>query len=238
VILRLGAGPTAWLLAWCVAALAAGHLATAAVHYRLGYDRQLGLRPLLNLNGEANLPAWFSAALLLAAAAVLAVIWRTTPAGAGRRHWAVLAAVFVFLSADEAAEIHEMLNPLREHFGNDGLLYWAWVVPYGLAGLAFVAAYARFLRRLPPRTARLFVASGMLYVGGALVLEMAGGMVMDRVGRGTLPVVVLYTLEELAEMSAIVLFIYALLDYLARRDGRVEVELHGGARGAAPGGVP
>ena len=240
MILPLGAGRTARLLAWCVAALAAGHLATAAVHYGLGYDRQLGLRPLLNLNGEANLPTWFSAALLLAAAAVLAVIWRTTPEGAraGRRYWAVLAAVFVFLSADEAAELHEMLNPLREHVGNGGLLYWAWVVPYGIAGLAFVAAYARFLRRLPSRTARLFVASGVLYVGGALALEMAGGMVMDRVGRGTLPVVVLYTLEELAEMSAIVLFIYALLDYLARRGGRVEVEVHSGARDAAPGGVP
>jgi hypothetical protein len=84
----------------------------------------------------------------------------------------------------------------------------------------------------------LFVASGVLYVGGALMLEMAGGVAMDRVGRGTLPVVVLYTLEELAEMSAVVLFIYALLDYLARRDGGVEVELLGGARGAAPGGGP
>jgi hypothetical protein len=240
VILRLGAGQAARLLAWCVAALAAGHLGTGAVHYGLGFDRQLGLRPLLNLNGEANLPAWFSAALLLAAAAVLAVIWRTTPAGAGsgRRYWAVLAAVFVFLSADEAAEIHEMLNPLREHFGNGGLLYWAWVVPYGIAGLALVAAYARFLTRLPSRTARLFVASGVLYVGGALVLEMAGGMVMDRVGRGTLPVVALYTLEELAEMSAVVLFIYALLDYLAQRDGGFEVEVHSSAKGAAPGGVP
>jgi len=240
VILRLGAGRTARLLGWCVAALAAGHLVTAAVHQGLGYDRQLGLRPLLNLNGEANLPAWFSAALLLAAAAVLAVIWRTTPRGpgSGRRHWAVLAAVFAFLSADEAAEIHEMLNPLREHFGGGGLLYWAWVVPYGIAGLVFVAAYARFLTRLPARTARLFVVSGVLYVGGALVLEMAGGVAMHRVGRGTLPVVVVYTLEELAEMSAVVLFIYALLDYLARRDGGVEVELHSGARGAAPGGGP
>jgi len=36
----------------------------------------------------------------------------------------------------------------------------------------------------------------------------------------------------------VVLFIYALLDYLARRDGGVEVELHSGARGAAPGGGP
>ena len=240
MILRLDATRAARLLACGVAALAAGHLATAAVQYGAGYDRQLGLRPLLNLNGEANLPSWYSAALLLAAAALLAVVWRTSPAvsGSGRPYWAGLAAVFLFLSADEAAEIHEMLNPLREHFGSGGLLYWAWVVPYGIAGLAFAAAYARFLMRLPSRTARLFVAAGVLYVGGALGLEMAGGMAMERVGRGTLTVVVLYTLEELAEMSAAVLFVYALLDYLARRDGRVEVELRTGARGAAPGGVP
>ena len=240
MILRLGAARVARLLACGVAALAAAHLATAAAYYGLGYDRQLGLRPMLNLNGEANLPTWYAAALLLTAAAVLAVIWRTTPAvpGSGRRYWAVLAAVFVFLSADEAAEIHEMLNGLRESFGGDGMLYWAWVVPYGIAALLFLAAYARFLRRLPSRTARLFVASGALYAGGALVLEMAGGLAMARAGRGTLPVVVLYTLEELAEMSAVVLFIYALLDYLAQRDTRVHVELYSRGRGAVPGGVP
>lgn len=239
--LRLGAAGTARLLAGGIALLAAGHAATAALYYGLGYDRQLGARPLLNLNGEANLPTWYSTALLLGAAALLAVIWRTTPpgTGSGRGYWAVLTGVFLFLSADEASEIHELLNPLREHFGGGGLLYWAWVVPYAIAGIVLLVACARFLGRLPRRTALLFVLAGALYVGGALVLEVAGGLAREASGPGTLPVVLLYSLEELAEMGGVVLFIYALLDYFGRRDGGVEIAVEPArARGAGRGGVP
>ena len=239
--LRLGAAGTARLLAGGVALLALGEAATAALYYGLGYDRQLGARPLLNLNGESNLPTWYATALLLGAAALLAVIWRTTPRGAGsdRGYWAGLTGVFLFLSADEAAEIHELLNPLREHFGGGGLLYWAWVVPYGIAGIVLLVACARFLRRLPRRTALLFVLAGALYVGGALVLEVAGGHARETAGSGSLPVVLIYTIEELAEMSGAVLFIYALLDFLGRRDGGVEVAVEPArARGAGRGGVP
>ncbi len=241
MILRLGAARAARLLIWGIAALTAGYAVTTVVYLRLGYDRQLGLRHLFDLNGEANLPAWYSSALLLTAAGLLAVTWRGTAAEARgeRRAWAALAAVFVFLAADETAEIHELLNPLREQFGAEGLLYWAWVIPYGIAGLVLAIAYARFLWRLPRRTAGLFIGAAALYVGGALVLEMAGGYASATFGRGSLPVVITYTLEELGEMFGMVLFIYALLDHLARRDGRVEIALEpGGHRGAAPDAAP
>jgi hypothetical protein len=240
-MLRVSATRVARLLLWAVAAVTAAHLATAAVHYGLGYDRQLGLRPLFNLNGEANLPTWFSSALLLLAAGLLALIWRTTPPATrgDRRTWAVLAAVFLFLAADETAEIHEMLNPLRDLFRADGLLYWAWVGPYGIAGLVLLVACLRFLRRLPRRTTALITGAGALYVGGALVLEILGGYAMERFGRGSLPVVATYTVEELCEMLGLVLFVYALLDYLGARGGRIDVAIEpGGRRDAAGTGVP
>ena len=241
MILRVSAARVARLLLWAVAALTAAHLATAVVHYRLGYDRQLGLRPLFDLNGEANVPTWFSSALLLAAAGLLALIWRTTPpaARADRRTWALLAAVFAFLAADETAEIHEMLNPLRDLFRDDGLLHWAWVVPYGIAGLVLLVACLRFLRRLPRRTTALIAGAGALYVGGALGLEMLGGYAMERFGRGSLPVVATYTVEEICEMLGIVLFVYTLLDYLGARGERIEVATEpGGPRDADGSGVP
>src|SRR5919109_4164080 len=56
-----------------------------------------------SLDREANVPSWFSSALLLTAAAVLALVALDALARNARwgRHWAGLSLVFVVLSLDE-----------------------------------------------------------------------------------------------------------------------------------------
>lgn len=166
---------------------------------------------------EGNLATWYSSTLLLICAALLgAIAWRA--AGQRyRRHWAGLAILLALMSADETAQMHEMLiAPLRRIWDIGGVFHFAWVIP----GMAFVLcvllACAGFLRSLPPRTRTLFVAAAALYLGGALGIEMVDGYHASRWGSATLAYGMLTSLEEAMELAGAVLLAYALADYLKR----------------------
>lgn len=94
-----------------------------------------------------------------------------------------------------------------------GYLRDAWVIPYGIFAVLVLAAYARFLLHLPPRSRWLMLAAGACYVVSSIGLEMVDAE-YDNLFENVDPIdVALYTVEELLEMSGIILFIYALLSY-------------------------
>lgn len=211
-----------------VALLVVSHALVQLVGHALGDDQVLGLLPLLNVGTERNLPTFYSASAMLLCSGLLLLLvrleWRAP--GAAGLFWAGLAAVFFALACDEMLVLHErLIEPVRGALGTSGLLYYAWVIPYGAFALAFAGAYSRFLWRLPRRTAGLLVLSGAVFVSGALGLEMLGGYWLEGHGRDGL-YVVLQTLEEALEMSGVVLFLYSLLDYIAREH---DLHLHLGA---------
>ncbi|MVN87140.1 hypothetical protein GO986_10200 [Deinococcus sp. HMF7620] len=172
---------------------------------------------LTYLNGETNLASLFSTLLLLLVAAVLGVIALAKAAthDAYRRVWTGLALLFVFLGIDEGVSLHELLiEPVHRLVKVEGVLYYAWVVPYGLLALAVMVACARFLRHLPQAVRRGMLLSGALYISGALGLELAEGYVHTLMGRHTFVMEVLITAEEALEMAGSILFLATLLRYL------------------------
>lgn len=201
----------------------AGMLASSLAERQRGWAAILGK---FNVNNEINLPAWYSSSALLLACALLALIayGRRRMALSDVAHWAVLAFIFLCLSADELASFHEVLIvPIRRRLDLHGPFYFAWVLP-GAAFVTLVAvAYVGFLRRLDPRTRWLFVAAASLYVGGALGMEMIGGWLTETVGQTDVRYVAATTIEELLEMAGVVLFVYSLLDYLGRQSWRVSL---------------
>lgn len=175
-----------------------------------GFDR---LVALVDVDQEGNLPAWFSASLLLIAALLL---WdagaRSALAGDGyAHHWKLLAVVFLFLSFDETAQIHETANALRGTLDAGGLLFLPWVLVAAPLVLLLGLGYLRFVLRLPARTRMLVAAAGALYVGGALGVELIGGYVWDH-GAGYRSAHYIYAAaaEELLEMLGLVTFLYAV----------------------------
>jgi hypothetical protein len=78
---------------------------------------------LFDLDREANIPTWYQSALLLLCCALSAAIGRLSNFGAGvRGRWLLMAALFLCLSIDEAAVIHEMLvTPMRLVFHTSGI---------------------------------------------------------------------------------------------------------------------
>lgn len=171
---------------------------------------------IFNVNGERNIPAWFSTGMLLSCSALLALIACVKKARSDRHVllWQLLALTFLFLSVDEAASIHERLNKLGSILPDNPLLYFAWVAP----ALVFVVIYGvlnlRLLADLPVRIRILFLVAGGIYVGGALGVEMIAGYYLSFRHRHDLAYSIITVFEETLEMCGAIVFIYALMTYI------------------------
>lgn len=174
-----------------------------------------------NFNLENNFPAFFSTLLLLYASIILFVIYaqtKSTSSGKGKKGWFVLGCIFSFLAIDENIQIHEISSDfVRPMLANDlaGLLHWAWVIPYFLFFLAVAVYLFRFVIALPAVTRTLFFLSAFLFVSGAIGLELLEGYFFKKYGLNHIYNQLLYCVEELLEMTGIIIFIYALLHYLS-----------------------
>lgn len=210
-------------LVWAIFFLLLGHIAAFIEDYvRHAYSRTAkNIIRLFDFNLENNVPTWFSALILAFASVLLFIIYdhkkrnNIKPA----IYWLVLALIFVFLSMDESAQIHEeVANIVRPKLGNHdagGLLYWAWVVPYSVFVIGVLAYFLRFMLNLPPLTRNLFFLSGIMYVSGALGLEFLEGYFFKLYGLNHIYNRILYCVEELLEMGGVTVFIYSLLNYMA-----------------------
>jgi hypothetical protein len=201
-----------------IAVLVAASLAGTISRLFLGHDNLRGLIPLFNVDAEANVPTWFSAAMLLFAALLLAIIWRAESARDGRfaRHWGALAVIFAYLSADEGGHIHEVIStplPVGEFMQNFGGI--TWLALNGLGLVILCVAYRRFVFALPSDVLRLALASGLVFITGAVGVELAT-WISRRTDPNSVAVEFMPLFEESLEMLGAAIFIYALLLYIAR----------------------
>jgi hypothetical protein len=197
-----------------------------------GRDEALGLVGLTFLGSERNIPTMFSSLILAFAAMCCAVAAASTSA---RKmpdvpKWVILAAGFLYLAFDEALSLHEQMSvPVKKALGEGalGFRHTYWAIP-ALAGLIVVGLFfLGFLRRLPARTRFLFLLAGAVYIGGAIGIEMLTGVYYYAYGGERLGFNLVVTLEETFEMAGVILFIYAVLDYIARTFGEVRFRLAG-----------
>lgn len=203
--------------------LLVAHLAVLMASVGVALDDAPGFVKMLHLDGEKNVPALFSTALL-AFNGVLFALWARAAVGGSARTWMLCAAVFGFLAMDEFFSIHERLAaPLRAAFGLTGALHYAWVVPYllGTAVLAGVCLPAlwRLSRALQGRLA----LAALLYVSGAAGMQMVAGAAMEATGGSRAGWVWLtcVTLEESLEIAGLIALVAALLRPLSAHPGVV-----------------
>ena len=204
------------------------HEIMMAIFVFTGHGHLFGLTPLFDLDDEQNIPTLFSSLLDFAAAALCVLLWRIgSPKGRRDGMWLVLAFALAWVGMDEFCSIHEsIVKPLQNEFHFTGLLYFGWVVPYGLIVLALGVTLIPFLWRLPARTRWLMLASGAIYLLGSLFLESLGGAIWEVTPNKFTPVwMLLTTFEETMEMAGMALFIYAALDHLVRIRGAIHVDL-------------
>ena len=199
-------------------------IASLVGHFlRFGLDltssQSFGFIVLFDLNGEANVPTWFSSIMLATCAVMLALIAIAKQATADRwfRHWLALSVIFLLMSLDEIASIHERsMRPMHNLFELGPIFTNAWVLIAMPLLVVFLLLYARFLFSLPRRTGWLFVLSGVIYIGGVVGIEMISGLMKYNYGLEDLRFALVTTIEESLEMLGITAFLYALTDYAGR----------------------
>jgi hypothetical protein len=163
-----------WLLAAAMVLLVLASVAGQVLKYFFGHDEVGGLVRLFYIDAEANLPTWYSTVTLLLCAVLLAAIALHYKSTQNRQffHWAGLSVLFLGLSADEAAQIHEISWRVTGQSAAIEKWFPAEWVALGLAFVLVVAVvYWKFLFSLPPKTRNLFIVAGILYVAGAAGLE-------------------------------------------------------------------
>lgn len=183
----------------------------------LGASLEVGpLRPFFDLGADTSIPAWFSSTQLFLVGAALLVT-----AANNRRPDVVPSAVvtiagliFVFLSADESARIHEKITEVARA----GQVSWllirgtsgAWITVYLVAGALMLALGWRWvaaLWRRQPREAHLAAAGALLFVAGGIGVEIVGFYLVP----GSTPYKVATAVEEFLEMAGVSVMFYAVL---------------------------
>jgi hypothetical protein len=211
--------------------------------YMWGEEGLLQPLRIFDVGEERSIPAWFESLQFLLCSILLAVVAVAKKQRGDRYslHWSVLSIIFLLLSLDEVASIHEAIGQQSEHllhsatgFTPSGAISFFWVVPGAAFTLIVVLAYLRFLAHLPQTTRRLFLFAGALFVLGALGIEMlsaqvlsssegivnwvvSSGSMVDRGSASAIPrlIVGLQTsIEEMFEMLGLTAFVYALLAYI------------------------
>jgi len=209
--------------------------------YLLGRDHLLGL---LSLDSEANIPTFFSALLLTIAALLLAVIAALAAQmkKPDRSKWAILSVGFLIMAVDETASIHErFIHPIRELLGNEslGVFYYAWIIPGILLVLALGLFFLGFVWRLPATTRSTIILAATLYLAGAIGIEMIGGVYDETYGDANLTYAMIAAVEEGLEMAGLIVFLYALLGYMADTYDEVALRfVRKDARGESRTGSP
>lgn len=213
-------------LAIVVLFLSVASLVAQFVMFVWGHEGFLALLVTLNASEDANVPTWYSSFALLLCSILLALIAvdKRKRDDAYALHWNILSVIFLVLSVDEVATIHEKLGTEALGFTTGGLFYNSWVV-YGIVFvLVVMVAYLRFLIHLPKRTRLLFLVAGVVFVAGAVGTEMLSAGLISSYGAGdwnSLPDNIKIVgalegfLEELLEMSGVTIFIFALLSYIS-----------------------
>ncbi len=172
---------------------------------------------------RGNIPTWFTSAAFLTCALLLLIIAAHARRTSRRAAllWGALAVLMLALSVNEifAVEHNTLLDyatrALRLALGADGLTVL--VVIGGVVGMAGVALYSRFFLGLPTGTRRAFLIAGAVYLGGAIGLQTIGTLIGRQPDSSSLLQLLVSNIEELCEITGVLIFLYGLLTYVEQR---------------------
>ena len=141
----------------------------------LFFDNPLAIK-MVRLVSEKNIPSLFSALQLMLSGSLLYLIYdqfkKRNVDRSVRGFWKFLSVIFYILAFDEWFTIHDTLGKLfSDSMGGIGDLF-GWTLLYMILMPLFLLVSIRFLLALPKSTALGFIASGIIFLFGAIGLEL------------------------------------------------------------------
>jgi hypothetical protein len=182
---------------------------------------------LLDVGVEQSLPTYVSVVNLILASILAFIIYihERAKANSDAMYWLFLSLLFLFLSFDEFAGIHEKFAHLyevlvRKEIISRQLSTHQWL-PFSLLFISVVAIILfPFLRKLPKDTLRYFIIAGFVFVAGAVGFEYLGAVMLETgIAHSRKDAVYLARrlFEEGFEMYGVAIFNWALYREILRR---------------------
>lgn len=175
---------------------------------------------MVRLVSEKNIPSLFSTLQLMLSGTLLYLIYDQSKKENIDRSicgfWKFLSVLFYILAFDEWFTIHDTLGKLfSDGMGGLGDLF-GWTLLYMILIPLFLLASIRFLLALPKPTALGFIVSGMIFVIGAIGLELLNKSAFQLALNFQLSPLMSYVvvfLEESFEILGIFLFNFFVFTY-------------------------
>lgn len=162
----------------------------------------------VDLDGEANLPTWFSSMQLFCIAALLWVFATRAIRRSSRTSWllGLLPAVFLLFSLDEVAQLHESMGGLLDRLvlvmpralsplPKTGVFFLFFGIPFTIAFAILIIALRPYLRRSRGAFAKIASGSAVMLVA-AVGIEALSNLAVD----GTFLASVQVFVEEVGEL--------------------------------------
>ncbi len=198
---------------------------------KYGFNYRQDWMYIFNLDKEWNFPTLFTVILLIICSVSLKqiTILEKNHQSLFIKYWQILYFIFIFLAFDEALQIHGIFM-LYPELGKKlpGIFHFPWVIPYGIAVAIFGLYFAKFTWNLPTKIKRLFLLSAPFYIGGALGIEMLGGLWIRIAGdQRNLVYALIVTTEEMMEIIGLIIFLYSLMIYITKyRQKKIKITIN------------
>lgn len=207
------------------AGLLATHLLLQYLNLEVFYQQNGQVYELsnrLDLDDETSVPTWFSYMTFFGTGCLALLAGYLQKDAVKRRLWVMIGSLALLFSLDEAAGLHEFfLQTLHVIFFQDAAPTesdnaWLLVAPFIFAvGLWLIW---KMFRLLPRRTVVLFAVSGVIFLSGAVIVDLLTS-VTDRetfTNQG-----LMVGAEEGMELFGSVIALYAVANYLEIYHGPV-----------------
>lgn len=189
------------------------------------------LTTFVDIDGESNLPAWYSSIQLLVISIFFFVFAREKFDGRDKGTWflPVLPLVFVAMSLDEIAQIHEWLGLKSDVLLTGGSrvntpfhLTGIWMFLFGIPFFVLMLSLFYFLRRfIRERKGILkkYMVGLFIFFGSAAGIEALSNFVSNQ----GMAYMIMQCLEELGEMAGATFILWATYDLLLSYDIAIRI---------------
>lgn len=178
------------------------------------------LAGLFDMDSEISLYTWYSTVILLfVPACLLAYIGYKKKQAGDKSYWGwfVVSGIFMFLSIDDGAMIHEKFSTINRLIGlqdllGGGIFAWSWWVIYLPIAVVLAVILFRWFLNLPTRT-KVFVVVGVLVtIIGQMGMEMISGMISSQTGEYIGPV--WRGFQKFVGRAGLSVILYGIVDYI------------------------
>jgi hypothetical protein len=171
----------------------------------------------LYVDGEGNIPTFFSSLILSCVSVILGIIYtlKKRSRDAFRFHWLVLCGVAGLLAIDESTLLyHEMLSGMSTYLIRSISKTFVVIISI-LVMIPLLFQYTTFFLHFTNRYKILLAISATVFLTGAVGVDMLGTNYHEVHGQLNLHYSMMATLEKVLEIAGTILFMHTLLVYLS-----------------------